>query len=74
MNTVPATLSWRKKLKTFTLTIPHRVAISHLKAVEQFKRMDEMGVIKKVKEPTELCIRIVVFPRANSKVSVYQSY
>ena len=55
--------------KPFALGTPRRVAIPLLKAVEkELKRMEELGVIKKVEEPTEWCAGLVVVPKANGKV------
>ena len=57
--------------KPFALSTPRRVAIPLLKAVEkELKRMEELGVIKKVEEPTEWCAGMVVVPKANGKVRI----
>ena len=57
--------------KPFALSTPRRVAIPLLKAVEkELKRMEELGVIKKVEEPTEWWVGMVVVPKANGKVRI----
>ena len=57
--------------KPFALSTPRRVAIPLLKAVEkELKRMEELGVIKKVEEPTEWCAGMVVVPKDNGKVRI----
>ena len=57
--------------KPFALGTPRRVAIPLLKAGEkELKRMEELGVIKTVEEPTEWCAGMVVVPKANGKVRI----
>ena len=57
--------------KPFALNTHQRVAIRLLKAVEQeLQRMEELGVIAKVSEPTEWCAGMVVVPKPNGKVRI----
>ena len=57
--------------KPYALTKPRRVAIPLLKSVRQeLKRMEELGVIAKVSQPTEWCSGMVVVPKANSRVRI----
>ena len=65
------TIELQDDTKPFALTTPHRVAIPLLKSVEkELKRMEELGVIKKVNQPTEWCSGMVVVPKANSQVRI----
>jgi hypothetical protein len=65
------TIKLREDAEPFALTTPSRVAISLLKSVQQeLKRMEEIGVIVKVEQPTERCAGMVVVPKANSRVRI----
>ena len=65
------TIELQDDAKPFALTTPRRVAIPLLKSVEkELKRMEELGVIKKVNQPTEWCSGMVVVPKANSQVRI----
>ena len=57
--------------KPYALSTPRRVAIPLMKPVEQeLQRMEALGVIAKVQEPTEWCAGMVVVPKANGKVRI----
>jgi len=57
--------------KPFALSTPRRVAIPLLKPVKQeLQRMEQLGVIAKVEQPTEWCAGMVVVPKKNSKVQI----
>ena len=57
--------------KPYVLSTPRRVAIPLRKAVEQeLRRMEALGVIAKVNEPTAWCACMVVVPKANGKVRI----
>ena len=55
----------------FTLTTPRRIALPLLPKVKaELQRMEQLGVISKVKEPTEWCSGIVVVPKPNGKIRI----
>lgn len=57
--------------KPYALSTPRRVPIPLMKSVEQeLRRMEDLGVIAKVHEPTEWCAGMVVVPKANGKVRI----
>ena len=57
--------------KPFALTTPRRVAIPLLPKVEaELKRMESLGVIVPVEEPTEWCSGMVVVPKPNGQVRI----
>ena len=57
--------------KPYVLSTPRRVPIPLMKSVEQeLRRMEDLGVIAKVNEPTEWCAGMVVVPKANGKVRI----
>ncbi len=57
--------------KPFSLSVPRRVAIPLRNAVtEELERMERLGVIARVTEPTEWCAGMVVVPKANNKVRI----
>ena len=67
----PYTIRLKEGAKPFTLSTPQRVAIPILPAVqEELQRMELMGVIKRVEEPTEGCAGMVEVPRKNGKVRI----
>lgn len=56
----------RQDAKPFALSTPRRVALPLLPKVKQeLERMEAMGVITRVEEPTEWCSGMVVVPKAN---------
>ena len=55
----------------FALTTPRRVPIPLLpKVKEELQRMESMGVITKIDEPTEWCAGMVVVPKQSGKVRI----
>ena len=49
----------------YVLTMPRHVAIPLLPKVEaELQRMLQLGVIKKVEQPTEWCSGVVMIPKA----------
>ena len=57
--------------KPYALSALRQVPIPLMKSVEQeLRRMEDLGVIAKVHEPTEWCAGMVVVPKANSKVRI----
>ena len=61
----------RNDAKPFALYAPRRIAIPLLpKVKEELQRMEALGVISKIEEPTEWCSPIVVVPKPNGKVRI----
>ena len=57
--------------KPFALSTPRRVAVPLMGAVKQeLERMERLGVIAKIQEPTEWCAGMVVVPKADNKVRI----
>ena len=57
--------------KPYALSTPTRVAIPLLPKVEaKLKRMEKLGVIVLVEDPTEWCSRMVVVPKPNGQVRI----
>ena len=57
--------------KPFALTVPRRVAIPLMQPVkEELARMEKLGVISRVSEPTEWCAGMVVVPKGNKNVRI----
>ena len=55
----------------FALTTPRRVAHPLMPRVrEELERMEKIGVITKISEPTEWCAGIVVVPKPNGKIRI----
>ena len=58
-------------MKPYALSTPRRVAIPLLRSVKlELQRMEDMGVIAKVREPSEWCAGMVVVPKPNGKVVI----
>ena len=65
------TIQLRSDAQPFALSTPRRVAVPLLpKVKEELERMEEMGVISKVSEPTDWCAGTVVVPKPNGKVRI----
>ena len=57
--------------RPFAQSTPRRVAIPLLKSVKkELQRMENLGVVAKVTEPTEWCAGMVVVPKADGKVRI----
>ena len=60
------TIQLEEGVKPIALTTPRRVAIPLMKAVEkELQRMEKMGVIAPVTQPTDWCAGMVVVPKKN---------
>ena len=61
----------RTDARPFALTTPRRVAIPMLPKVRaELERMERLGVVRRVQEPTEWCSGIVVVPKPGGKVHI----
>ena len=57
--------------KPFALSTPRRVAVPLMGAVKQeLERMETLGVISKIQEPTDWCSGMVVVPKSDGKVRI----
>ena len=57
--------------KPFALTAPRRVPVPLMKAVRtELQRMQDLGVITQVTEPTDWCAGMVVVPKKNKDVRI----
>ena len=61
----------KKDATPFALTTPRRVPIPLLpKVKEELQRMERMGVISRIEEPSDWCAGMVVVPKCNGKVRI----
>ena len=61
----------REEARPYSLSVPRRVAIPLFpKVKEELLRMEELGVISPVTEPTDWCAGMVVVPKSNGKVRI----
>ena len=64
-------ISLQEGAKPFTLSTPRRVALPLMPKVKQeLKRMEAMGVITRVEQPTDWCAGIVVVPKPNRSLRI----
>ena len=57
--------------KPYALSTPRRVAVLVIpKVKEELQRMEQMGIIRQVTEPSEWCAGMVVVPKASGKVRI----
>ena len=60
-----------KDAKPYALVTPRRIPLSLKSQVEEeLKRMEALGVIRKVDVPTDWCVRMVVVPKSKNKVRI----
>ena len=65
------TIKLREDATPYALTTPRRVAVPLLPKVKQeLDRMQSLGVITEITEPTEWCTGMVVAPKANGQVRI----
>ena len=65
------TIVLKADAKPYALATPRRIPIPLKSSVEQeLKRMQQLGVIRKVDEPTEWCTGMVVVPKSNGQVRI----
>ena len=61
----------REDATPFAITTPRRVALPLLPKVKtELQRMEDLGVISRMDEPTEWCAGLVVVPKPNGKVRI----
>ena len=61
----------RENATPYALTTPRRVPLPLLpKVKEELQRMERLGVITKIEEPTDWCAGMVVVPKQNGKVRI----
>ena len=62
-------ISLQEGAKLFALSAPRRVPLPLMAKVKlELQRMEELGVIKKVEQPTDWCAGIVVVPKPNGSL------
>ena len=65
------TIELKEGAKPFTMTVPRRVAIPLMQPVkDELSRMVKLGVITRVREPTDWCAGMVVVPKGDGKVRI----
>ena len=65
------TIKLRDGAKPFALSTPRRVPIPLKKSVKaELERMEKLGVISRVSEPTDWCAGMVVVPKPNGQVRI----
>ena len=65
------TIKLQEGAKPYALTVPRRVTIPLMQPVkDELERMERLGVIARVSEPTEWCAGMVVVPKPNKKVRI----
>ena len=68
-NEVVVTL--KDDVKPFAQTVPRRVAAARRKPLKQeLLRMEKLGVIQRIEEPTDWCAPCIVVPKKNGKIRV----
>ena len=56
----------------YHLNAPRRVALPMMKPLEkELKRMEDLGVIRPVDEPTEWCHQFVIDPKSQNQIRIY---
>ena len=64
-------ISLREGAKPFALSTPRRIALPLMPKVKQeLERMEKMGVIAKVEQPTDWCAGIVIVPKPNGSLRI----
>ena len=65
------TIKLREGAKPFSLNTPRGVSIPLMQQVRnELDRMERLGVISRVEDPTEWCAGMVVVPKANGQVRI----
>lgn len=64
-------ISLQSQVKPFTQSVPRRVPAARKKPLlDELCRMEKLGVIQKIEEPTDWCSPIVVVPKKNERIRV----
>lgn len=67
----PYTIKLKPNVTPFSLVTPRRVPLPLLgKVKKELERMEQLGVITKVKEPTDWCSGMVPVPKKNGAVRI----
>ena len=67
----PYTIKLRTGVAPFSQSVVRRVAIPLMpKVKEELERMERLGVISRVEQPTHWCAGLVVVPKPNGKVRI----
>ena len=65
------TIVLKQEARPYALATPRRIPLPLKSQVEQeLKRMEQLGVIRKVDVPTDWCAGMVVVPKGNNKVRI----
>lgn len=69
MRGLPFKITLKKDVQPWAMAAPRCIPYPHIAQVkEELERMEALGVIKRVDEPTDWCHPIVVVPTSNNKV------
>ena len=61
----------KKEVEPYVQSVPRRVAAARKPALKkELQRMENLGVIEKIEQPTEWCSPCVVVPKSNGKLRV----
>ena len=64
-------ISLQEGAKPFALSTPRRIPLPLMPKVKlELQRMEDMGVIRKVEQPTDWCASIVVVPKSNGSLRI----
>ena len=67
----PYTITLKENAQPFAVNVPRRVALPLMeKAKRELKRMEALGVISKVEQPTDWCAPMVVVPKSQDDVRI----
>ena len=67
----PYTITLKENAQPFAVNVPRRVALPLMeKTKRELKRMEALGVISKVEQPTDWCAPMVVVPKSHDDVRI----
>ena len=67
----PYTITLKENAQPFAVNVPRRVALPLMeKTKRELKRMEALGVISKVEQPTDWCAPMVVVPKSQDDVRI----
>lgn len=68
---LPYKISLKENASPYSLAVPRRLPIPMTERVAQeLKRMEKLGVIRKVEQPTDWCAGMVIVPKANGTIRI----